>query len=51
MDVWVVDRSAGAPVNDAPDEHDALAWMTVSELAGLRLADPRLLQLLDAAPR
>lgn len=49
MDVWVVDRWIGVPANLAPDEHDALAWMTSSDLHGLRLADPRLPRLLDAA--
>jgi hypothetical protein len=49
MDVWVIDQWVGAPVNAAPEEHDALAWMSAQELHGLRLADPRLPQLLDAA--
>lgn len=49
MDIWLVDRWAGDPSNQAPLEHDALAWMTEDELSGLRLADPRLLQLLRAA--
>lgn len=49
MDIWLVDRWAGDPSNQAPLEHDALAWMTEDELSGLRLADPRLPQLLRAA--
>ena len=49
MDIWLVDRWAGDPSNRAPLEHDALAWMTEDELSGLRLADPRLPQLLRAA--
>lgn len=49
MDIWVIDRWSGNPVNAAPDEHDAVAWMTADELHGLRLADPRLPQLLHAA--
>ncbi len=49
MDIWLVDQWAGDPSNQAPLEHDALAWMTEDELSGLRLADPRLPQLLRAA--
>ena len=49
MDVWVIDQWIGAPVNAAPEEHDALAWMSAHELHGLRLADPRLPQLINAA--
>ena len=48
-DIWLVDRWVGDPVNQAQLEHDALAWMTEDELFGLRLADPRLPQLLRAA--
>lgn len=54
MHIWVVDRWVGEPANRNPLEHDALAWMTDRELAGLALADPRLAQLvrtaLDRAP-
>ncbi len=49
MDVWAVDHWVGAPINAAPEEHDALAWVTEQELHGLRLADRRLPQLLYAA--
>ena len=35
-DVWVIDQWVGAPVNAAPEEHDALAWLTARELHGLR---------------
>ena len=49
MSIWVVDHWAGTPVNAAPDEHDALAWMTAQELTGLCLAVPHLPRLLDAA--
>ena len=44
----------GRPINAAPDEHDALAWFTAREFAGLRLADPGyynwLPTLIDADP-
>jgi len=49
MDVWTIDQWTGEPSNCAPEEHDALAWLTGKELHGLRLADPRLPQLLHAA--
>lgn len=49
MDTWVIDRWAGEPANCAPLKHDALAWMTENDVAGLRLADPRLPQHVRAA--
>lgn len=49
MEIWVLDRWAGDPSNRDPTEHDSLAWMTERELHGLRLADPRLPQLLRTA--
>ncbi|HET7325865.1 MAG TPA: NUDIX domain-containing protein [Nocardioidaceae bacterium] len=49
MDIWVIDRWTGEPDNRDSREHDALAWLTAPELAGLRLADPRIPQLLHAA--
>lgn len=38
MDVRVLDAWRGEPVNAAPEEHDAIAWMAADDLAGLRLA-------------
>ena len=49
MDIWTIDQWTGEPFNCAPEEHDAQAWLTGRELHGLRLADPRLPQLLHAA--
>jgi len=49
MDVWVLDRWVGEPTNREPDEHDALAWLTGQEMRALRLADPRLPGLVQAA--
>ncbi len=49
MDIWLIDQWTGEPVNRDPLEHDALAWMTDKELLGLRLADPRLPQLVHSA--
>jgi len=55
MDIWTIDHWTGEPSNGAPMGHDALAWLTDDELPGLRLAHPRLPQLLravfDAHPR
>ena len=49
MDIWTIDRWTGEPSNCAPEEHDALGWLTPKELHGLRLADPRLPALLREA--
>lgn len=49
MTIWVIDQWTDEPFNRDPLEHDALAWMTDKELHSLRLADPRLPQLLRAA--
>ena len=49
MNIWTIDQWTGEPSNCAPEEHDALAWLTDEELQGLRLADSRLPQLLHAA--
>lgn len=51
MDVWTVDRWDGEPANADPNEHDALAWLNNLEMAALRLADPRLPALFEAALR
>lgn len=49
MDLWVLDRWHGEPINQDLHEHDALAWLTDEEMGALRLADPRLPQLVQAA--
>ena len=49
MDVWVLDRWRGEPTNQDPDEHDAMAWVMAQDMDALRLADPRLPQLVQAA--
>ena len=38
MQIWLVEAWAGTPVNAAPDEHDAVAWVDRTDLADLRLA-------------
>lgn len=37
---FLVTRWRGEPRNAATDEHDALGWFGVQQLAGVRLADP-----------
>ena len=49
MDIWVIDRWHGEPANREPQEHDALAWLNHHELNSLRLAHPRLPELVRVA--
>lgn len=49
MDVWAISRWRGEPENLVPVEHDDLRWYTTAGLATLRLADPRIPQLVEAA--
>jgi mutator protein MutT len=49
LSVWVVERWSGEPADLAPAEHDAVAWVDLAGAAGLRLADPRVLDLVRAA--
>ena len=48
MQIWLIDRWTGTPVNAAPDEHDAVAWFDTSDLDSLRLAHESYLSLLTA---
>lgn len=48
MDVWLFDTWSGAPTN-LVREHDKLGWVDLVAAGELRLADPQLLQLLEAA--
>lgn len=48
MDVWAIDDWAGELCNQDLGEHDALAWVDVQQAKELRLADPRLLRLIEA---
>lgn len=41
--VFTVDAWQGEPTNLALDEHDRLGWFTADELAGLTLADARMI--------
>ena len=38
MQIWLIEAWTGAPVNAAPDEHDAIAWFAEDALGELRLA-------------
>ncbi len=49
MDVWAISTWRGEPENRVPSEHDDVRWFTIGELAALRLADPRIPRLVDAA--
>lgn len=49
MDIWTIDEWRGEPANMDLAEHDALAWLNADELGALKLADPRLPTLFDAA--
>lgn len=42
MHGFVVERWDGDPVNAAPEEHDALAWVTASRLRQIELAHPEM---------
>ena len=48
MTVWLIDYD-GTIANQAPDEHDELRWLTLDEIAGLALALPSYVELLDRA--
>jgi 8-oxo-dGTP diphosphatase len=48
MQIWLVDRWTGTPVNAAPDEHDVVAWFETSDLDSLRLAHESYLSMLTA---
>lgn len=47
--IYLVTEWAGIPHNNAPDEHDELAWLSLEQLAGLRLAHPDCLPLFRQA--
>lgn len=49
LDAWVLDAWEGEPVNLAPHEHDALAWVDAAGAAALPLADAYVLRLVRSA--
>jgi len=50
-DIWLVDAWTGEPANLAPEEHDELRWFDPDHVSELRLADTRIITLLNAARR
>ncbi|MCA2182153.1 NUDIX hydrolase [Nonomuraea glycinis] len=46
MQIWLIDRWTGTPVNAAPDEHDAVAWFKTPDLDSLHLAHEPYLSML-----
>ncbi|WP_422732988.1 hypothetical protein ACN26Y_16775 [Micromonospora sp. WMMD558] len=51
MQIWLIDRWTGTPVNAAPDEHDAVAWFETSDLDSPRLGNESYLLMLTAVRR
>ncbi|MFC3741827.1 NUDIX domain-containing protein [Paractinoplanes deccanensis] len=47
MRIWLIEAWAGAPVNVAPDEHDAIAWFSRDALGELSLAHDSYLAMFD----
>lgn len=45
LTVFTATGWSGTPVNAAPEEHDEIAWKTISEIADLDLADPAIYDL------
>ncbi|WP_433319465.1 NUDIX domain-containing protein [Micromonospora chersina] len=48
--VWHVGDWVGSPTNRAPDEHDDIAWVGVSELGGLPLVHGDMAALVRSLP-
>lgn len=48
--VWHIGDWVGSPTNRAPDEHDDIAWVGISELGGLPLVFGVLPALLGSLP-
>jgi 8-oxo-dGTP pyrophosphatase MutT (NUDIX family) len=51
MRIWLVETWTGVPANEAPEEHDAIAWFEESELGSLRLAHDSYLALFTGTLR
>jgi mutator protein MutT len=47
LTVWVSRQWRGAVTNRQPEEHDAIDWFEMGQLAGLNFADPSYLALLQ----
>ncbi|MFC0507639.1 NUDIX domain-containing protein [Micromonospora costi] len=48
--VWQIGNWVGSPANRAPDEHDDIAWVGISELGGLPLVHGVLAALVRSRP-
>ncbi|MFK3984314.1 NUDIX domain-containing protein [Micromonospora sp. NPDC050397] len=48
--VWLIGDWVGSPINRAPEEHDDIAWVGISELGSLPLVFDALPALLHALP-
>ncbi|MET8644515.1 NUDIX domain-containing protein [Streptomyces sp. NPDC004675] len=48
--VWQIGDWVGSPTNRAPDEHDDIAWVGISELGGLPLVHGDLAALVRSLP-
>ncbi|MEV0396432.1 NUDIX domain-containing protein [Polymorphospora rubra] len=48
--VWHIGDWVGSPTNCAPDEHDDIAWVGISELGGLPLVHGDLVALVRSLP-
>jgi 8-oxo-dGTP diphosphatase len=48
LTVWILDYD-GPIENRCPEEHDNLCWLTLQEAAGLELADPAYMALIEQA--
>jgi 8-oxo-dGTP diphosphatase len=46
---FVLEAWTGEPYNAAPEEHDEIAWVPLSELESLAIADPDILPIIGAA--
>jgi 8-oxo-dGTP diphosphatase len=46
---FVVDAWAGEPYNSAPEEHIEIAWVALSKLDAITLADPEILPIIRNA--
>jgi mutator protein MutT len=49
MEIWLVDSWHGTPSNQAPEEHDRIAWVVHEDLHNLALADESYRPLLAKA--
>jgi ADP-ribose pyrophosphatase YjhB (NUDIX family) len=49
LTIWTVAGWRGDPTNAAPEEHDAIRWVEMSEIDSLRLAHPRYPELIRPA--